>query len=149
MCKEKQIVYDKSIRTSRLHLPKIPMDEWCDFRLDYESGMNLKMIAEKYMCDPRTVKRCLFTNKSSDNLGKQTEPTKIAAFADAVNSLYKEYVSESRRADTGCIRICDISRKITAELQSCGYTGTERTVRNYLRAHYRFADDEKNGDSTK
>ena len=43
-------------------LPALPSEEWCDFRKDYEAGMTMKSIAEKYMCDPRTVRNHLRSN---------------------------------------------------------------------------------------
>lgn len=140
MCKEKNIIYNRTAQSRRVPLPDLPKGEWCDFRQDYESGMTLKEVAEKYFCDPRTVRKCIFANKSSSELGKQTEPTKLAAFSKQIDLLYWEIYN----AQTVLKRkygICDISRRITAELEAEGYTGSERTVRNYLRSHYQFVTD--------
>ena len=62
MCKEKKIIYNRTTQNRRLNPPDIPEKEWSDFRCDYESGMTLKMIAEKYFCDPRTVRKSIMTN---------------------------------------------------------------------------------------
>ena len=140
MCKEKKIIYSRTAQRRRIPLPDLPEGEWCDFRCDYESGMTLKDIAEKYFCDPRTVRRCIFANKSSSELGKQMELTKLAAFSEQIDSLYWEIV-DAQDISKKKIGICDISRRITAELEAEGYTGSERTVRNYLRSHYQFVTD--------
>ena len=140
MCKEKKIFYNRTAQSKRIPLPDLPEGEWCDFRCDYELGMTLKDIAEKYFCDPRTVKRCIFANKSSGELGKHMEPTKLAAFSEQIDSLYWE-IAEAQEILKKKFGICDISRKITAELVLEGYTGSERTVRNYLRSHYQFVMD--------
>lgn len=137
MCKEKTITYNRTTQRGRLSsVREIPESEWCDFRRDYESGMTLKTIAEKYICDPRTVRRCILTNKPSADLGKQTEPTKLAAYADRIEVLFLN-ISHDRNVQG----ICDISRKITAVLKEEGYTGSEWTVRNYLRRQYQFVTD--------
>ena len=140
MCKEKKIIYNRTAQSRRIPLPDIPECEWCDFRPDYESGMTLKEVAEKYCCDPRTVKRCIFANKSSSELGKQMEPTKLATFSKQIDSLYCE-ITDTQEILKKKMGICDISRRITAELEAEGYTGSERTVRNYLRSHYQFVTD--------
>ena len=90
MCKENNIIYNRTAQSRRVPLPDLSKGEWCDFRQDYESGMTLKEVAEKYFCDPRTVRKCIFANKSSSELGKQTEPTKLAAFSKQIDSLYWE-----------------------------------------------------------
>jgi len=139
MCKEK-IIDNRTRQRERIPLPNYPEREWCDFRRDYESGMTYKKIVEKYCCDPRTVKRCIWYNKSSIELGSQTKPTKIAAFVDLIDAEYCEIVfGQSDHTETP--GICDISDRITEVLKQNGYTGGERTVRNYLRVTYQFAKD--------
>ena len=102
--------------------------------------MTLKMIAEKYFCDPRTVRKCIMANKSSSEIGKQSEPTKLAAYVGQIDSLYQDFIlmQQTLHKKSG---ICDISRKITRILADEGYTGSERTVRNYLRNTYQFVTD--------
>lgn len=138
MCKEESNIYNNIRRRARLYLPDYPQEEWCDFRQDYESGMTLKQIAEKYLCDPRTVRKSITANKSSSEIGSQTAPTKLAAFAERIDALYGEYVFRSPDSSSGKQGICEISRRITDQLQQDGYTGSERTVRNYLRSNYQF-----------
>lgn len=140
MCKEKKIIYNRTTQSRRLHPPDIPKKEWSDFRCDYESGMTLKMIAEKYFCDPRTVRKCIMTNKSSNEIGKQSEPTKLASYVEQIDSLYQDFIlmQQTLHKKSG---ICDISRKITRIITDEGYTGSERTVRNYLRNTYQFVTD--------
>ena len=112
-------------------LPVLPSDEWCDFRKDYEAGMTMKSIAEKYICDPRTVRKCLFQNKSSHELGRQTAPTKLAPYLPVIEHLYKELSAEASS-------FCMLSQRITMELHALGYAGSERTVRNHLRSNYQY-----------
>jgi len=112
-------------------LPPLPSEEWCDFRKDYESGMTMKAIADKYICDPRTVKKCLLQNKSSKELGRQTAPTKLAPYLSTIDRLFQEYALTTSR-------FCTVSRSITQQLTELGYTGSERTVRNYLQSKYQI-----------
>ena len=142
MCKEKTITYNRTTQRGQLLLRDIPESEWCDFRRDYESGMTLKKIAEKYFCDPRTVKRCIRENKPSSRLGKQTEPTKIAGFTDLIDSRYWQIVSDKKNASKKA-GICEISEIITTEIKKEGYSGGERTVRDYLRKKFRTVDRSK------
>jgi len=139
MCKEK-IIDNRTRQRERIPLPDIPTDQWCDFRRDYESGMTFKKIAEKYVCDSRTVKSCILNNKSSNELGSQRKPTKIASFVDLIDTEYQEIVFGKSFASEE-IGICEISERITELLKQNGYTGGERTVRNYLRITYQFARD--------
>ena len=123
-----QTSYGSDPMKKKLPLPDLPESEWCDFRQDYESGMTLKAISEKYICDPRTVKRCLFLNNGSKRLGRQSAPTVLTPYISRIAALWENYDH-----DTG---ICRRSREITEELRKFGYSGSERTVRNYLRNHY-------------
>ena len=54
---------------NRILLPDIPKEQWSDFRTDFENGMTLKDIADKYHCDPRTVKTALPLNRGSSDFG--------------------------------------------------------------------------------
>jgi len=137
MCKE-IIIYNRTRQNGQatLPLPDIPESEWCDFRRDYESGMTLKKIAEKYYCDSRTVKRFIWYNRSSSELGKQMVPTKLEPFIDRLECLFGRYIENAEH-----IGICEISRRITEQLINEGYSGGERTVRNYLRARYQHVTD--------
>ena len=112
-------------------LPDLPPEDWCDFRIDYEAGMTLKEIARKYMCDPRTVRKCIRLNQSSTEIGRQNAPTKLTHWIESIDSLYAEY-SQINPAPG----ICRMSSLITERLKALGYTGSERTVRNYLRVKY-------------
>jgi len=102
----------------------IPPDKWCDFRIDYESGMSLNQIAEKYFCDSRTVRAAIIQNRSSDSLGRRNAPTKLSSYEDRITSLL------SRNNNYRSIH--QMSMEITKQLRNAGYSGSERTVRNYL-----------------
>ena len=98
--------------------------------------MTMKSIAEKYICDPRTVRKCLFQNKSSYELGRQTAPTKLAPYLSALEHLYMELSGEASS-------FCMLSQRITVELHALGYAGSERTVRNHLRSNYQYKKDKE------
>ena len=75
--------------SKRLNLPDLPQEEWCDFRWDYESGMTLKQIAAKYICDPRTVRQSLLRNADSRCIGHRRAPTIL----DPYLSIISEYTN--------------------------------------------------------
>ena len=110
-------------------LPDLPEDEWCDLRREYEKGKTLKHLASEYICDPRTVRRCLMLNKNISDIGKQTAPKKLNAYLSRIDQLYADFSKEY-------IGICSISSHITKQLIIEGYTGSERTVRNYLSSRF-------------
>ena len=139
----KKIVYNGSeAHDRRIVLRDMPEDQKCDFRRDYESGKTLKDIAEKYCCDPRTVRRCILNNKSSSELGRQTAPTKLTEFMGLIDSMYCEIVSPVHQLSKPP-GICEISRMVTTQIREKGYSGSERTVRNYLRIKHRFVIKEE------
>ena len=111
-------------KSNRIMLPDIPQDQWSDFRVDFENGISLKDIASKHHCDPRTVKAALPRNRGSADFGKWAFPKKLEAHMD----------SSSRVIDSSppFRTLTNLSHHITAEIQKEGYTGGERTVRNYL-----------------
>ena len=138
----KKIVYSGGIaHDRRIALKEMPEDRKCDFRRDYESGKTLKDIAEKYCCDPRTVRKCILINKSSDELGQQTAPTKLTEYMEIVDLMYHDLISPSCH-QTKSHGICMISREIFGIIKEQGYSGSERTVRNYIRMKYQFVDDD-------
>ena len=139
MWKEK-IIDNRTRQRGHIPLPNIPEGEWCDFRRDYEFGMTLKRIAEKYYCDSRTVKSCILNNKPSTEIGSQRKPTKIAAFVDLIDTEFQKIVTDRNFTSEG-FGICEISEMITRVIKQHGYDGSERTVRNYLRVTYQFPRD--------
>lgn len=130
--REEMILSNNKSIPRPFHPPKLTEEEWCDFRIDYETGMTLKDIAAKYFCDPRTVRRCILQNRSSESIGKQVAPTRLEPYIDHVAELYQQQIrdQETEKAISG---ICKISSFITKKLKEEGYQGGERTVRNYLR----------------
>ncbi len=157
------------------HPPDIRPHLRCDFRIDFDAGMTLKQIGNKYHCDQRTVRACILRNKSSTELGRQFAPTKLQPYFDEIDRLYQQslrYCHEQERSsscpdgsladkpeessscpvgslpgtsedvpdltkpDGDVPSIMQLSRDITAAISAKGYTGSERTVRNYLRTHY-------------
>ena len=129
-----QVIFTAN-RIKRIRPPEVPVEEWCDFRRDYENSMSLKEIGIKYCCDSRTVKRCIMLNKSSNDLGRQTAPKKLTPYRSRIDQLYQE-LQESSSVKGQYVPVYRISTKITEEIRTEGYTGCERAVRNYLREQY-------------
>ena len=118
-------------RNVRFSMPDLPRELWCDFRVDYvENHMTLVQLAEKYYCDPRTVKNCIRHNKSSFELGKKTTPTRIQVHDKHI----KELVIENEAFIFSDITsIYGLSQYLYPMMQENGYSGSERTLRNYLQ----------------
>ena len=104
----------------------LPKDQWCDFRMDFETGMTLKQIAEKYCCDARTVRSCIQKNKPSSSLGKKSTDPILQPYRELIDTYMKQ---NSMHDDS----IYQYSRELTEYLTVHGYTGSERTVRNELK----------------
>ena len=114
-------------------LPDLPRARWCDFRIKYiEQHMTLRELADEYMCDPRTVRACLIHNKSSSSLGKKTVPTRIDLCRDEIRDLLEQ---ELPVLPDHIRSIYQLSRYLFPLLRERGYTGSERTLRNYLHLH--------------
>ena len=110
----------------RLSAPEIPKEAWSDFRQDYEAGMSVVQIAEKYYCDPRTVRTAIIYNRSSADAGKRIKPRAIEDYDEHIEVLWQRCGQEYSS-------LCARSRVITAAIQKEGFSGGERTVRNYLK----------------
>ena len=133
LMKEQALLINSTKSRFRFHPPDIGSRTPCDFRMDLDAGMTLKQIAEKYLCDQRTVRTCILLNKSSRELGKQYAPTKLEPFEEEVRTLYQSYKKQSSGQKE--FTTLKISRQITDIITDHGYTGSERTVRNYLYMH--------------
>lgn len=70
--------------------PDIPPSNWCDFRIDYESGISLNQLAIKYNCDHRTVRNAIIKNKNSCDIGARTTTQKLSKFIPCINSFLQE-----------------------------------------------------------
>lgn len=122
----------------KLYIPNdVPAEQWCDFRIDYEAGMTLHAIAEKYLCDSRTVRNAIIHNKSSNELGRKTTPTILANYESRIRELIAE-------TGTDFTTLYQLSRHITSTLEQEGYHGSERSVRNYLSRHPEIQNSKEN-----
>lgn len=110
----------------KLNLPDIPEWKKCDYRHDYDAGMSISQIAEKYYCDRRTVRTALIHNHSSKQLGKRKKPTILSKYEQRIFTLWNENKEKTS--------LLSISKSITETIGEEGYTGKERTVRNYLKS---------------
>lgn len=100
------------------NINKLPPEQWCDMRQDYEAGLTAHAIGQRYCCDERTAMRCILNNVASHEIGKQLAPT--------ILDPYKELIDRILHAEpAGAGDICRF-------IQALGYTGSERTVRNYV-----------------
>ena len=115
--------------------PAVPRRRWCDFRCDFESGMTLKSIGEKYHCDQRTVRRCILLNKNSTDLGRQYAPTKLAPYIQEIDILFNQCMHRLSIGGKPC-GITQLSRQIMQEICKKGYTGSIRLIQNHLRSKY-------------
>ena len=119
--------------SARFTLPDLPKSQWCDIRTTYiEKNLTLSELADIYKCDARTIKACLIRNKSSGALGKKSTPTRIDPFKDDLQSLIEQHL---QHLPESIHSIYQLSRHLMPLLNDCGYTGSERTLRNYLYTH--------------
>lgn len=117
-------------QNTRFSIPDLPREVWCDFRIDLvEHQMTLVQLAEKYRCDPRTVRNCIQNNKSSSDLGKKSTPRRIHSYESFIRELLSRDQNELPQSVT---TIYGLSNRLYPILQSQGYTGSERTLRNHL-----------------
>lgn len=112
-------------RPHKFTLPGIPESDWCDYRKEYEAGLSLRKIAELHYVDPRTVRSALENNTDSRDLGKRHAPVKLSRYEERILKMIPEIQPSSGS-------LTSLSRQLTLHLRECGYTGSERTVRNYL-----------------
>ena len=118
---------------SRLKMPDLPRDQWCDFRIEYvEGNKTLVQLAREYMCDPRTVKSCIVRNKSSHSLGKQSVPTRIDLCKDEIRETLLKTLPD---LPDSIHSIYQLSNYLLPVLREQGFKGGERTLRNYLHLH--------------
>ncbi len=112
-------------------MPDIPRDLWCDFRIDLvEKDMTLKQLSEKYYCDPRTVRSCIQLDKSSNQLGRKSTPTRIQAYEKQLRELL---LQSNVDLPENVSSIYGLSQYLYPLLQEIGYKGSERTLRNHLQ----------------
>ena len=115
----------------RFPMPDIPRELWCDFRIDFvEKGMTLTQLAEKYYCDPRTVRSCIQHNKSSFQLGKKSTPTRIQVYEKQVRELL---IHNLKELPPHVSTVYGLSHYLYPLLMEKGYQGSERTLRNHLQ----------------
>ncbi len=122
---------DSTVRI-KYPIPDLPPEEWSDIRAEFERTHSMLQVSVVFMCDPRTIGRCLRLNLSSTDLGRQVTPKKLDPYQNQIHQQFEEICSMKSNEKTH-LRICQISRKITDDLKAKGYTGSERTVRNYIR----------------
>lgn len=118
-----------SIKNRRLLIDdQIPEEQWSDARRQYIlEEKSLSLIGKEQHMDPRTVSKLVKNNWNFDRVGKHQSPSKVEPYADAILDLLT----------SGCFHrysgIMTVSEKILAHIRSLGYTGSERTLREYLK----------------
>ena len=118
---------------TRFTLPDLPRAQWCDIRASYiEKNMTLAELAEIYQCDYRTIKACLIRNKSSKSFGKKSTPTRIDLCKNELQELLRQNLDQ---LPEDVHSIYQLSCYLLPRLKECGYSGSERTLRNYLHTN--------------
>lgn len=118
-----------SIKNRRLLIDdQIPEEQWSDARRQYiMEEKSLGRIGKEQHMDPRTVSKLVKNNLNFDRVGKHQSPSKVEPYAGAILDLLT----------SGCFHrysgIMTVSEKILARIRSLGYTGSERTLREYLK----------------
>lgn len=126
-----QNIKERRKHNIRFPMPDIPRELWCDFRIELvENGMTLAKLADKYYCDPRTVRSCIQHNKSSYELGKKSTPTRMQLYEKQVRELLIHNVKD---LPPDVSTIYGLSQFLYPLLQNEGYSGSERTLRNHLQ----------------
>ena len=124
-------IHQRRKQTIKFSMPDIPREAWCDFRKDFvEKNMTLVQLAQKYCCDPRTVRNCIQHNKSSFELGKKSTPTHMQLYEQQVRELILHNID---RIPDNVSTVYSLSHHLYPLLQNHGYSGSERTLRNYLQ----------------
>lgn len=118
-----------SIKNRRLQIDdQIPEEQWSDARRQYIlEEKSLSLIGKEQHMDPRTVSKLVKNNWNFDRVGKHQCPSKVEPYAGTILDLLT----------SGCFHrysgIMTVSEKILARIRSLGYTGSERTLREYLK----------------
>lgn len=118
-----------SIKNRRLQIDdQIPEEQWSDARRQYIlEEKSLSLIGKEQHMDPRTVSKLVKNNWNFDRVGKHQSPSKVEPYAGTILDLLT----------SGCLHrysgIMTVSEKILALIRSLGYTGSERTLREYLK----------------
>lgn len=118
-----------SIKNRRLQIDdQIPEEQWSDARRQYIlEEKSLSLIGKEQHMDPRTVSKLVKNNWNFDRVGKHQSPSKVEPYAGTILDLLT----------SGCFHrysgIMTVSEKILARIRSLGYTGSERTLREYLK----------------
>lgn len=122
-------MFGGSIKNRRLLIDdQIPEEQWSDARRQYIlEEKSLGRIGKEQHMDPRTVSKLVKNNWNFDRVGKHQSPSKVEPYSDAILDFLT----------SGCFQrysgIMTVSEKILARIRSLGYTGSERTLREYLK----------------
>ena len=92
----------------------------------YRSGKSVSEVAEAIGCDRRTAAKLIKNNLSIEDIGKwDGSRKKLTGFSGIINAFMDTRI-------TGYSSLLSFSKDLYAQLVKEGYTGSERTVRNYL-----------------
>ena len=92
----------------------------------YRSGYSVSEVAEIIGCDRRTAAKLIKNNLSIEEIGKwDGSHKKLAGFAGMINSFTDTRITKYSS-------LLSFSKDLYTLLVKEGYTGSERTVRNYL-----------------
>lgn len=113
-------------RKQLIYLPELFSDAPSLPRMLYESGRSASEVADIIGCDRRTAARLIRENLDISDIGKWNHAhKKLDTFTGMINSFIDTKLK-------GYTSLSVFSRDLFHDLQKKGYTGSERTLRNYL-----------------
>ena len=100
-------------------------------RLLYKSGKTITEVAETLRCDRRTASRLIKNNLNEEDIGRwDASHKKLNGYTGIINSFIDSNISKYTS-------LLSFSKALCSLLAEQGYTGSERTVRNYLNRQKR------------
>lgn len=101
-------------------------------KLLHKSGKTITEVAETLHCDRRTASKLIKNNLSEADIGRwDVSHKKLTGYTGIINSFIDNNVSKYTS-------LLSFSKALCSVLNEQGYTGSERTVRNYLNKQKRI-----------
>lgn len=95
-------------------------------RLLYKTGKTITEVASTLHCDRRTASKLIKNNLNEEDIGRwDPSHKKLTGYAGIINSFIDTDISKYKS-------LLSFSKALCSQLAEQGYTGSERTVRNYL-----------------
>lgn len=92
----------------------------------YLSGKTVSEVAEMLGCERRTAARLIRSNLDTSDIGRwDTSHKKLCGYTEIINVYVNDNIDDYSS-------VIALSRDLFHLLKKSGYTGSERTIRNYL-----------------